>query len=71
MRKLANEDIRNIIREKGLQHFMVFGKLGISESTWTRLLRTPLNHKDKMKILRAVDALSECSEEVRYEKITK
>ena len=63
-KQLANEDVRAIIRDAGLRHFEVFGAMEISEATWNRLIRTPLNERDREQILNVVRSISEQRKEV-------
>jgi len=57
--KLANEDIREIIRQSGLRHFEVFDELKLSQASWSRLLCRTLNGDDRDLILETVDKLKE------------
>jgi len=57
-RRLANEDIRQVIKKAGLRHFEVFDEMGISQATWTQLLCRPLSQDKREEILSIVKRLS-------------
>jgi hypothetical protein len=57
-RERANNDVRELIKNAGLWHWMVFQEMGISEPTWSRLMRFPLDPEVREKIISIVDKLS-------------
>ena len=54
---MANSEIRDLIFIHRLRHYEVSGKLGISECTLSRWLRTEMTPARKEQVLRAVNEL--------------
>jgi predicted transcriptional regulator len=52
-----NDDIRRSIRESGLHQWMVAERLGISEATFTRWLRTEMSGERKKMVMDAIQEL--------------
>ena len=51
---MANEDIRQAIKDAGLKHWELANIMKISENTLVRRLREELSKKDKEKILETI-----------------
>lgn len=60
-----NDDIRRSIRESGLHQWMVAERLGISEATFTRWLRTEMSDGKKRMV---IDAINELKKELEKQK---
>lgn len=54
----ANNNLRKVIKEKGLMHWQVALRLGVSEQTLVRWLRVPLTADKEAAVLAAVEELS-------------
>lgn len=57
--KLANEDIRNEIKESGLKKWHIAYKLGIADTTFSVKLRRELSTEDKNRIREIIKELRE------------
>ena len=57
--KLANQDIRNHAKEKGVPIWDVAANLGMSESTISRRLRMELPETEKEKYISVIDSIFE------------
>lgn len=51
---MNNKDIRNLLKEKGIYHWQLADKLGISEPTLTRKLRRELPTEEKEKLIKVI-----------------
>ncbi|WP_261134783.1 hypothetical protein [Bacillus sp. Marseille-Q3570] len=51
---LANRDIRETMKHKGIFHWQVAYELGLNDGNFSRLLRKELNDKKKEQILKAI-----------------
>ncbi len=51
---MNNKDIRNLLKEKGIFHWQLADKLGISEATLTRKLRRELPIEEKEKLIKVI-----------------
>lgn len=60
-----NDDIRRSIRESGLHQWMVAERLGISEATFTRWLRSEMGDEKKRLV---IDAINELKRELEEQK---
>ena len=56
---MANEDIKNLIKKKGLFEYEVADAMGISEGYLTTILRKPLSDERRKKVLTAITKLTE------------
>lgn len=54
---MANEEIREYAKQRGIPLWKVAQKLGISEPTITRLLRVDLSPDEKHRIIDIIDKL--------------
>lgn len=54
----ANQTIRDKARKCGVRHWQIAQKLGISEPTIMRWLRTPLTPERERMILNAIEKLA-------------
>ena len=57
--KLANTDIRNLMKEKKIPVYAVAAVMGVHENTVFRRLRVELSDEDKAKFTRIINELSE------------
>lgn len=62
MNFVANQDVREHIREANVKMWAVARRLGIADSTFCRRLRFELPRTEKQKIMAAVDELWEESQ---------
>lgn len=53
----ANQDIRELIYTERLKNWQVAEQIGISNSRFSVWLRTPLNEKCRLRVLKAIDEL--------------
>ena len=60
--KLANQDIRNLMREKKVPVYAVGAAMGVHENTVFRRLRFELPEQEKQTFRRIIDELSAQSE---------
>ena len=60
--KLANQDIRNLMREKKVPVYAVGAAMGVHENTVFRRLRFELPETDKQTFRRIINELSEQNE---------
>jgi hypothetical protein len=58
MRVKANQELRQKIKDSDYYTYEVASKLGCSENTLIRILRTELSDAEKQKILDALDQLT-------------
>ena len=56
---MCNTAIRNAIQSAGVRHWMVADKLGVSETTFCRMLRKELSEDRKKEVLEAVEKAKE------------
>ena len=52
---MCNTAIRNAIQNAGVRHWMVADKLGVSETTFCRMLRKELPVERRKEVLEAVE----------------
>jgi len=52
---VANEDIRNLINNRRLKYWEIAKEYGTTDSSFSRLLRTPLSDDNKKKILDIIE----------------
>ena len=52
---MCNMAIRSAIQNAGIRHWMVADKLGVSETTFSRMLRKELPENRKKEVLEAVE----------------
>ena len=57
-----NKAIRDAIKASGLRYWQVADRMGISENTFTRLLRHELNDADKARVLAVLENRKEVAE---------
>lgn len=56
---MANIKIRDAIKKARLFHYEIADKLGMSESAFSKLMRTELTPEKKEKILQAINKIQE------------
>lgn len=56
---MCNLDIRNAINARGLYHYLVAEEMGISETTFCRMLRKELPISRKKEIFAAIERLKD------------
>lgn len=54
----ANQTVRDEARKRGVKHWQIAQKLGISEPTIMRWLRTPLTPEREKKVLSAINEVA-------------
>ena len=54
---MVNLEIREKIREKRLFHYEIADALGISESAFSKWLRSEMNAEKKEKVMQAIERL--------------
>ena len=59
-----NNDIRAYAKLKGVRLWMVAERMGISDNTFSRILRDELDAEEKAKILGLIDGLADEGDEV-------
>ena len=59
-----NNDIRAYAKLKGVRLWMVAERMGISDNTFSRILRDELDAEEKAKILGLIDGIADESDEV-------
>ena len=57
MKGKANQDIRNEIQQQGLNYWQVAEQIGITASTFTAWLRTPLTDERRQRTEKALKEL--------------
>lgn len=57
MQEKANKDIRDQIAQQGLKHWQVAEQIGITASTFTVWLRTPLTDERRQRTEKAIKQL--------------
>jgi len=57
-----NIQLREKIKEENLKYWEVANTMGITDSTFSRWLRTPLNDERKQRVL---DAINELTKEIK------
>jgi len=57
MKGKANQDIRKEIQQQGLKHWQVAEQIGITASTFTVWLRTPLTDERRQRTEKALKEL--------------
>lgn len=55
--KLANLDVRKRAKEAGVYHWQIAKKMGVSEITMCRKMRTELPLEEKEKIFKIIEEL--------------
>lgn len=55
---MANQDVRQYAKEKGVQLWKCAAAMNISEPTMTRRLRTELTEQAKQELISIIDKLS-------------
>jgi len=56
---MKNKVIRNYIEESGLKYWEVAYKVGVTDATFSKWLRTPLNDSRKERVMAAIKELKE------------
>nr|DAV15792.1 MAG TPA: Regulatory protein [Caudoviricetes sp.] len=56
---MANIEIRDAIKKARLFHYEIADELGMSESAFSKLMRTELTPEKKEKILQAINKIQE------------
>ena len=54
---MANEDIRKIIKQYRLKYWEVAKEYGLSDTNFSKMLRTPLSNEKKIKKINAIKSL--------------
>lgn len=62
MKEKANQDIRKEIQQQGLNYWQVAEQIGITASTFTVWLRTPLTDERRQRTEKALKELKELKE---------
>lgn len=52
---MANEDVRELLKDEGLQHWKMAKRLNMSESTFCRKLRTELSTEEQERIKKEIE----------------
>lgn len=55
MKEKANPEIRKLMKEKSIYQWQVAVELGITDATFVRWLRLPLEDEKKNRVLKAID----------------
>lgn len=63
MMEKANQDIRELLQKKRIYQWEVAEEIGMKDSNFTRLLRTPLKDEMKRKILSAIKKIEDRNRE--------
>ena len=53
----VNTDFREYAKSKGARFWQIADKLGVSEATFTRMMRHELTAEEKRKMMKAVDEI--------------
>lgn len=56
---MANEDIRTTIKKYRLKHWEVAQQYGLSDTNFSKLLRTPLTAEKRIRVAKAIKSLIE------------
>jgi predicted XRE-type DNA-binding protein len=54
---VANEDLKNVIKESRIRQWEIAQKLGMADSNFSKLLRTELSNEKKTEILKVIEDL--------------
>lgn len=54
---MPNSEIRTIIKKNRLFHYEIANALGISESAFSKWLRSEMDSEKKEKVVRAIDSI--------------
>lgn len=54
---MTGAEVKQLAKESGVHLWQIAEKLGVTDSTFSRKLRKPLNEADTEKVLQAVDQL--------------
>lgn len=54
---MPNSEIRTIIKKNRLFHYEIADALGISESAFSKWLRSEMDSEKKEKVVRAIDSI--------------
>lgn len=54
----ANENVRSAAKNKGVKHWQIAARMGVSEQTIVRWLRLPLSKEKENAILTAIDDIA-------------
>lgn len=57
MSKIANQDIRKAIKESRVKYYEVADRLGITDSSFSRLLRYELDSEYKYEIFKVIEKM--------------
>jgi len=57
MSRIANQDIRKAIKESRVKYYEVADRLGISDSSFSRLLRYELDSEYKYEIFKVIEKM--------------
>ncbi|MPM48817.1 hypothetical protein SDC9_95544 [bioreactor metagenome] len=55
MKEKANPEIRKLMKEKSIYQWQVAVELGITDATFVRWLRLPLEDEKKNRVLKAIE----------------
>ena len=58
----ANEDVRNMIKESGIPHWVIAYRMGVSHTTLSVWLRTPLSDEHRRMIETAIEEIKKSEE---------
>jgi len=57
MSRIANQDIRKVIKESRVKYYEVADRLGITDSSFSRLLRYELDSEYKYEIFKVIEKM--------------
>ena len=57
MNRIANQDIRKAIKESRVKYYEVADRLGITDSSFSRLLRYELDSEYKYEIFKVIEKM--------------
>ena len=55
---LANQEIRDLLKEANVKQWQIADELGISEGNFSRKMRYEVSEKEKLMILKAIDRIA-------------
>lgn len=64
-RNTANQDVRNAITEKGFYMWEIAEKLGVSDTFFTKMMRTELPRTEKERIIAVIEGAADGTGEKR------
>ncbi|MCI3028550.1 hypothetical protein LMF32_05475 [Desemzia sp. C1] len=55
MKKRANQEIRTLMKEKGVYQWEVALKMGVTDVSFSRWLRVPLTEEKRQMVVKAIE----------------